>query len=71
MVKQHTRDTLEARKEADRIFLEKEQMKSQQLKEDGRQVQVFNIRQMVKWKHKSEQNCFGGSYVPRSLKHKN
>lgn len=71
MAKQNNRDTLEARKEADRIFLEKQQMKSQQIKEDGRQVQVFNIRQMVKWKHKNKHSWFGGSYAPRSLKQKN
>lgn len=68
MAKQNTRDDLEARKEADRIFLEKQQMKSQQIKEDGRQVHVFNIRQMVKWKH---QTNFTGLVAPCSLKQKN
>ncbi|XP_054471948.1 cilia- and flagella- associated protein 210 [Anoplopoma fimbria] len=45
---QNTRDTLQAKKEADRIFSEKQQLKAQRMKEDGRILQDFNTTQMAK-----------------------
>lgn len=68
MAKQNTREALEATKEADRIFLEKEQMKAQQLKEDARQLQVFNIRETVKREPKNKRNWFVACHAPCSLK---
>lgn len=50
MAKQSTRDALQAKKEADRIFSEKQQLKAQRVKEDGRKLQGFNVTQMVKFK---------------------
>lgn len=47
MAKQNTRDALEAKKEADRTFSEKQQLKAQKIKEDGRKLQDFNATQMV------------------------
>ncbi|XP_049904217.1 cilia- and flagella- associated protein 210 [Epinephelus moara] len=45
--KQNAQDTLEAKKEADRIFTEKQQLKVQKVKEDGRKVQDFNATEMA------------------------
>ncbi|KAL7384639.1 hypothetical protein ABVT39_006131 [Epinephelus coioides] len=45
--KQNAQDTLEAKKEADRIFTEKQQLKAQKVKEDGRKVQDFNAAEMA------------------------
>ncbi len=50
MAKQNTRDALQAKKEADRIFSEKQQLKAQKVKEDGRKLQDFNVTQMVTFK---------------------
>ncbi|XP_070771204.1 cilia- and flagella- associated protein 210 [Enoplosus armatus] len=47
MAKQSTRETLEAKKEADRIFSEKQQLKAQKVKEDGRKLLDFNATQMA------------------------
>lgn len=44
---QNTRDTLQAKKEADRIFSEKQQVKARRRKEDGRKIQDFNVTQMA------------------------
>ncbi|XP_074515454.1 cilia- and flagella- associated protein 210 [Sebastes fasciatus] len=45
---QKTRDIFQAKKEADRIFSEKQQLKAQRMKEDERKLQDFNITQMAK-----------------------
>ncbi|XP_034417155.1 coiled-coil domain-containing protein 173 [Cyclopterus lumpus] len=45
--KENTRDTLQAKKEADRIFSEKQQLKARRMKEDGRKIQDFNATQMA------------------------
>lgn len=45
--KQDTRDTLEAKKEADRIFSEKQQLKAQRMREDERKLQDFRVAQTV------------------------
>ncbi|XP_068560425.1 cilia- and flagella- associated protein 210 [Cebidichthys violaceus] len=45
--KQNTRDTLQAKKEADRIFSEKQQVKAQRMKDDGRKLRDFNATQMA------------------------
>ncbi|XP_047457343.1 protein CFAP210 [Mugil cephalus] len=47
MAKQNTRDTLEAKKEADRIFTEKQQLKAQKLREHERKLKEFNAAQMA------------------------
>ncbi|XP_044071942.1 coiled-coil domain-containing protein 173 [Siniperca chuatsi] len=47
MAKQNTRETLLAKIEADRIFSEKQQLKAQKIKEDGRKIQDFNATQMA------------------------
>ncbi|XP_075968050.1 cilia- and flagella- associated protein 210 [Anarhichas minor] len=44
---QDTRDTLQAKKEADRIFSEKQQVKAQRMKDDGRKLRYFNATQMA------------------------
>ncbi len=47
-IKKHkNQDSLQAKREADRIFSEKQQLKAQQLKEDKRKIQDFNVTQMV------------------------
>nr|XP_040057301.1 coiled-coil domain-containing protein 173 [Gasterosteus aculeatus aculeatus] len=46
--KQDTRDTLEAKKEADRIFSEKQQLKAQRMREDERKLQDFRVAQTAK-----------------------
>ncbi|XP_070831726.1 cilia- and flagella- associated protein 210 [Chaetodon trifascialis] len=45
--KQKERDTLQAKREADRIFSEKQQLKDQQTKEHRRKLQDFNATQMA------------------------
>ena len=40
-------DMLYAKREADRIFLEKQHLKAQKAKEDGRVLQSHHIHQMV------------------------
>lgn len=47
MAKQNTRDALEAKKEADRIFTEKQQLKAQKLREHEKTLKDFNAAQMV------------------------
>lgn len=62
MAKQNTRDALQAKKEADRIFSEKQQLKAQRVKEDGRKLQDFNATQMVMFKLQhviTKKNSFG------------
>ncbi|XP_022596635.1 coiled-coil domain-containing protein 173 [Seriola dumerili] len=44
---QTTRDMLQAKKEADRIFSEKQQLKAQRIREDERKLQDFNATQMA------------------------
>lgn len=46
--KQIAHEAREARKEADRMFSEKQELKAQQIKEDKRQLQDFNVGQMVR-----------------------
>ncbi|KAM8856505.1 cilia- and flagella- associated protein 210 [Spinachia spinachia] len=48
LIRQNTRDTLEAKKEADRIFSEKQQLKALRMKEDERKLQDFRAEQMAK-----------------------
>ncbi|XP_076603195.1 cilia- and flagella- associated protein 210 isoform X2 [Chaetodon auriga] len=45
--KQEERDTLQAKREADRIFSEKRQLKAEQIKEHRRKLQDFNVTQMA------------------------
>nr|XP_046259523.1 coiled-coil domain-containing protein 173 [Scatophagus argus] len=45
--KQEAQDKLQAKKEADRIFSEKQQVKAQQIKEERRKLQDFNATQMA------------------------
>ncbi|XP_068428812.1 cilia- and flagella- associated protein 210 [Clinocottus analis] len=45
--KQNTRDTLQAKIEADRIFSEKQKLKAQRMKEDRRRLQDFNVTLMA------------------------
>lgn len=47
MAKQNNQETLQAKKEADKTFSEKQKLKAQKNKEDGRKLQDFNARQMV------------------------
>lgn len=47
MAKQNAQDALKAKKEADRILSEKQQLKAQQIKEDIKKLQAFNATQMV------------------------
>lgn len=51
--KQIAHEAHKARKEADRIFSEKQELKAQQIKEDKRQLQDFNVGQMVRLKRSS------------------
>ncbi|GAA6231206.1 coiled-coil domain-containing protein 173 isoform X2 [Lates japonicus] len=44
---QSTRDALQAKTEADRIFSEKQQLKAQRIREDERKLQDFNATQMA------------------------
>ncbi|KAL6100794.1 cfap210 [Pungitius sinensis] len=46
--KQNAQDALEAKKEADRIFSEKQQLKAQRAKEDERKLQDFRAAQTAK-----------------------
>lgn len=45
--KQQAQDELEAKKEADRIFAERQQSKARQIKDDRRELQDFNATLMV------------------------
>ena len=47
MARQSALDTLKAKQEADRIFLETQQQKAQKAREDGRTLQDHYIHQMV------------------------
>lgn len=47
IAKQNAQDALKAKKEADRILSEKQQLKAQQIKEDIRKLHAFNATQMV------------------------
>uniref|UniRef100_UPI0037E85460 cilia- and flagella- associated protein 210 n=1 Tax=Semicossyphus pulcher TaxID=241346 RepID=UPI0037E85460 len=47
IAEQNTRDALQAKKEADRIFSEKQNRKAQRIKEDGKKLQDFNAMQMA------------------------
>ncbi|TKS67235.1 Coiled-coil domain-containing protein 173 [Collichthys lucidus] len=47
MEKQNNRETLQAKKEADKTFSEKQKLKAQKNKEDGRKLQDFNAKQMA------------------------
>ncbi|KAM9347659.1 cilia- and flagella- associated protein 210 [Symphorus nematophorus] len=47
IAKQNAREVLQAKKEADRIFSEKQQLKAQKIKEDGRKLKDFNATQMA------------------------
>ncbi|XP_029315206.1 coiled-coil domain-containing protein 173 [Cottoperca gobio] len=46
--KQNNQDALQAKKEADKIFSEKLQLKTQRMREDGRKIQDFNATQIAK-----------------------
>ena len=45
--KQKALDLLNAKKEADRIFMEKQRLKKQRMKEDGQIIQKIYVHQMV------------------------
>lgn len=47
LAKQSERDVLQAKKEADRIFSERQQQKAQQMKDEQKKLQDFNATQMV------------------------
>ncbi|XP_035532491.1 coiled-coil domain-containing protein 173 [Morone saxatilis] len=47
MAKQNAQETLLAKKEADRIFSEKQQLKTRKMKEDERKLQDFNATKMA------------------------
>ncbi|TMS06208.1 Coiled-coil domain-containing protein 173 [Larimichthys crocea] len=47
MAKQNNQETLQAKKEADKTFSEKQKLKAQKNKEDGRKLQDFNAKQMA------------------------
>ncbi|XP_040003725.1 coiled-coil domain-containing protein 173 isoform X2 [Xiphias gladius] len=47
VAQQNMRDTLQAKREADRIFSEKQQLKTQRIREDERKLQEFNATQMA------------------------
>ncbi|KAE8299331.1 Coiled-coil domain-containing protein 173 [Larimichthys crocea] len=47
MAKQNNQETLQAKKEADKTFREKQKLKAQKNKEDGRKLQDFNAKQMA------------------------
>lgn len=47
ITQQTTRDTLQAKREADRIFSEKQQLRVQRMREDARKLQQFHAAQMV------------------------
>ncbi|TDH06906.1 hypothetical protein EPR50_G00118320 [Perca flavescens] len=47
MDEQNTRDRLQAKKQADRIFSEKQQLKTQRIKEERRKLQEFHATQMA------------------------
>ncbi|XP_051259642.1 cilia- and flagella- associated protein 210 [Dicentrarchus labrax] len=55
MAKQNARETLLAKKEADRIFTEKQQLKTRKMKEDERKLQDFNATQMAEKSTKHQQ----------------
>lgn len=44
---QNSRDVFQAKKEADRIFSEKQRLKVQKNREDERKLQDFNVSLMV------------------------
>nr|XP_020452097.1 coiled-coil domain-containing protein 173 [Monopterus albus] len=46
-VQQNSRDMFQAKKEADRIFLEKQQIKAQKIREEERKLQDFNMTKMA------------------------
>ncbi|XP_010889224.1 coiled-coil domain-containing protein 173 [Esox lucius] len=48
-------DMLYAKKEADRIFLEKQHLKAQKMKEDGRTLQDLHVNQMAEKQTKEQQ----------------
>lgn len=45
--KQNNQESLEVKRESDKIFSEKQQLKAQQIKDDLRKLEDFNARQMV------------------------
>ncbi|XP_026151094.1 coiled-coil domain-containing protein 173 [Mastacembelus armatus] len=47
IAQQNSRDTFEAKKEADRIYSEKQQLRAQRIREDERKLQDFNVTQMA------------------------
>lgn len=47
---QTSRDTFRAKKEADRIFSEKQQLKAQKIRDEERRLQDFNVTLMVKYR---------------------
>ncbi|XP_017280047.1 coiled-coil domain-containing protein 173 [Kryptolebias marmoratus] len=47
ITEQETRDALQAKREADRIFLEKKQQKAEKLKEEERKLQEFNATRLA------------------------
>lgn len=61
---QSTRDALQAKTEADRIFSEKQQLKAQRIREDERKLQDFNATQMVMSRLFQPQFWFGSSLLP-------
>ncbi|XP_073329634.1 cilia- and flagella- associated protein 210 [Pagrus major] len=53
--KQNNQDSLQAKREADRIFSEKQQLKTQQIKDDLRKLQDFNAKQTAEQSARNQQ----------------
>lgn len=47
IAQQNSRDAFEAKKEADRIFNEKQQLKAEWIRDNNRKLQDFNVKLMV------------------------
>lgn len=44
---QETRDALQAKREADKIYAEKQQLKAEKMRKEQRKLHDFNVAQMV------------------------
>lgn len=51
LAQQQNRDAIEAKKEADRIFTEKQQLKAKKIREEERKLKEFLVSQMVRKTH--------------------
>uniref|UniRef100_A0A671YSD2 Cilia and flagella associated protein 210 n=2 Tax=Sparus aurata TaxID=8175 RepID=A0A671YSD2_SPAAU len=53
--KQNNQESLQAKRESDRIFSEKQQLKAQQIKDDLKKLEDFNTRQMAEQSARKQQ----------------